>query len=89
MDILLIGNGFDLAHKLPTTYKDFLDFLEKIHPNNYATSPSTILDPFVKNPSNKDLLNNIKELCFHNNINNIWYDYFHNKTTSNQNWCDF
>ena len=24
--ILIIGNGFDLAHKLPTTYRDFLDF---------------------------------------------------------------
>lgn len=26
MDILLIGNGFDLEHKLPTTYRDFLTF---------------------------------------------------------------
>lgn len=26
MNILIIGNGFDLAHGLPTTYKDFLDF---------------------------------------------------------------
>ena len=23
MNILIIGNGFDLAHGLPTTYKDF------------------------------------------------------------------
>lgn len=29
MEILLIGNGFDLAHKLPTQYKDFLEFCEK------------------------------------------------------------
>lgn len=28
MNILLIGNGFDLAHRLPTTYKDFLLFIE-------------------------------------------------------------
>lgn len=26
MNILVIGNGFDLAHGLPTTYKDFLDY---------------------------------------------------------------
>ncbi|RKI77037.1 hypothetical protein D7V90_19715 [bacterium 1xD42-87] len=26
MNILVIGNGFDLAHGLPTTYKDFLRF---------------------------------------------------------------
>ena len=26
MNILVIGNGFDLAHRLHTTYKDFLEF---------------------------------------------------------------
>lgn len=30
MKILLIGNGFDRAHGLPTQYKDFLDFCERI-----------------------------------------------------------
>lgn len=29
MNILIIGNGFDLAHELPTRYDDFLDFCEK------------------------------------------------------------
>lgn len=29
MKILLIGNGFDLAHNLPTSYKDFLEFCDK------------------------------------------------------------
>ena len=24
MNLLIIGNGFDIAHKLPTKYKDFL-----------------------------------------------------------------
>lgn len=28
MNILIIGNGFDLAHGLPTTYNDFLGFIE-------------------------------------------------------------
>ncbi|WP_167957379.1 AbiH family protein [Anaerosporobacter faecicola] len=27
MTILVLGNGFDLAHGLPTTYKNFLDFM--------------------------------------------------------------
>lgn len=36
MNILIIGNGFDLAHGLPTTYKDFLDFI-------------TTYDNYVKN----------------------------------------
>ena len=26
MNILIIGNGFDLAHDLPTKYENFLDF---------------------------------------------------------------
>ena len=30
MNILVIGNGFDIAHGLPTTYKDFLKFVEQI-----------------------------------------------------------
>lgn len=30
MEILIIGNGFDLEHDLPTTYHNFLDFCEKI-----------------------------------------------------------
>lgn len=29
MEILIIGNGFDLAHGLPTKYDDFLDYCEK------------------------------------------------------------
>lgn len=30
MNILIIGNGFDLAHQLPTTYSNFLDFIEQV-----------------------------------------------------------
>ena len=26
MNLLVLGNGFDLLHGLPTTYKDFIDF---------------------------------------------------------------
>ena len=28
MNILIIGNGFDLAHGLPTKYNDFLKFIQ-------------------------------------------------------------
>lgn len=30
MNILLIGNGFDLEHNLPTSYKDFLEFCKRV-----------------------------------------------------------
>ncbi|MCS4585855.1 hypothetical protein FZ990_08310 [Clostridium perfringens] len=28
MNILVVGNGFDLAHGLPTKYSDFLGFID-------------------------------------------------------------
>lgn len=42
MEVLIIGNGFDLAHKLPTTYKDFLEFgkmARRIYTYQNSTSP--------------------------------------------------
>ncbi len=30
MDVLVIGNGFDLAHGLKTSYKDFLEACHKM-----------------------------------------------------------
>lgn len=30
MNILVIGNGFDLAHGLPTKYGDFLEWVKAI-----------------------------------------------------------
>lgn len=28
--VLILGNGFDLAHGLPTRYSDFLDFCQMV-----------------------------------------------------------
>lgn len=33
MTTLIIGNGFDIDHDLPTRYKDFLDFVKEINRN--------------------------------------------------------
>ncbi len=44
MDILIVGNGFDLAHGLKTSYKDFLEYCEEQNSKriigliNYGTS---------------------------------------------------
>lgn len=43
MDILLIGNGFDLAHNLPTTYRDFLYFCDAVMTISKATDNSLAL----------------------------------------------
>jgi len=42
MNILIIGNGFDVAHGLPTKYKDFLDYCK-----NYSTEDPISADEEV------------------------------------------
>ncbi|MBO6291089.1 MAG: hypothetical protein J6N51_02345 [Selenomonas sp.] len=34
MNVLIIGNGFDLAHNLPTSYMDFMNYLDFCHAVN-------------------------------------------------------
>lgn len=65
MEILLIGNGFDLAHKLPTQYKDFLDFCERVSRiYKYVPGKSTLeyqninLDTWDMNTTIKGILRN-------------------------------
>ena len=31
MNIIVIGNGFDLAHGLPTKYTDFLEYVKVLN----------------------------------------------------------
>ena len=53
MNILLVGNGFDLYHKLPTRYDNFLhtvDFLVKY----YKPEMKTIADVFCDNRIQKE-----------------------------------
>ncbi|SEJ89810.1 Bacteriophage abortive infection AbiH [Propionispira arboris] len=40
MKILVIGNGFDLAHKLPTAYTDFLEFMSVMRREDSASERS-------------------------------------------------
>lgn len=46
MDILVLGNGFDLAHELPTKYGEFLDFC-KIVDKIYSANIDYSLEMFV------------------------------------------
>lgn len=40
-NILVIGNGFDLAHNLPTSYKDFIRAIERnIQAPNFSDTES-------------------------------------------------
>lgn len=65
MDILIIGNGFDLAHQLPTTYADFLVFFYYIKKVFDSPNCSNTLDDtfFDKKSVNNYVKNYIKNVC--------------------------
>ena len=69
MNILVIGNGFDLAHNLPTQYKDFLNFV-KCFKNPDDSQYSQFISDIKDNK--EDLYNEIRELV----EDNILLDYF-------------
>ncbi|MGG3032962.1 bacteriophage abortive infection AbiH family protein [Bacillus stercoris] len=43
--LFIIGNGFDLAHGLPTRYKDFYNYLLEMYPNAVELDPSFSIQP--------------------------------------------
>ncbi|WP_195979888.1 AbiH family protein [Clostridium butyricum] len=104
MNILLIGNGFDLAHKLPTKYTDFLNFIKVIkeivrehnkkHQVMYEDIERYDCNSFIKNEIACNFINgnyggNSKELIQLMN-NNIWLEYFFQcNMHSEENWIDF
>ena len=69
MNVLVIGNGFDLAHGLPTRYMDFLEFIEKYKEyNDYYmikydfTNIATYFKNLKENRS--DIYNEINNLMY-------------------------
>ena len=48
MNILVIGNGFDLAHELNTQYKDFLEVIN-LYENMPNINKNTQFDDYLKN----------------------------------------
>lgn len=98
MNILVLGNGFDLAHGLPTKYTDFLDFLKVIKQVINIKDPHDVkihwegIDVRIKEKINHDMRNlssfekKWKELV----DNNVWIDYFLQcDMHGNENWIDF
>lgn len=100
MNILVLGNGFDLAHGLPTTYKDFLDFThifkyyyeeenkkQYIFSEKYQKYKPYILKLFQESMNSEDKKNLIQELA-ELIINNRWLEYFWQVNRSGG-WIDF
>ncbi|NUU74623.1 AbiH family protein [Paenibacillus xylanilyticus] len=75
MKILVIGNGFDLAHELPTKYNDFLDFLTLII--KMSRYSSTTVD-FISKQLNESFANIHIKNYIHNLIKEITEEYKRN-----------
>lgn len=81
MNILMIGNGFDLAHGLPTKYTDFLEFATVMHqvvdvgvPNNKIDYGKLLPEMVKLIKENMDTMNKDewKDLIY----DNFWVKYF-------------
>lgn len=97
MNILVIGNGFDWAHGLPTRYTDFLDFVESFE--NIINSELIMASGGLLNTtktkykyldwlifSEASLSKEFGELI----DSNIWVEYFlSNSKYARDGWIDF
>jgi hypothetical protein len=99
MNILIVGNGFDLAHGLPTKYSDFLEFIrvirEVIEKGNdkvnwgkldkwiHILIQSNLSGGLIISPESKQFWLDLVG-------NNIWVEYFSkNQTFVKKGWIDF
>ena len=94
--LLVIGNGFDLAHDLKTRYTNFLDFANEkaggiiVPPKNYEVRDfKKYKGNLVKNNLSTDYLFNYMK-----SIGNIWIGYFNTLRVNKQlegreDWIDF
>lgn len=100
MNILLIGNGFDLAHGLPTKYGDFLEFIKVIKQVlqvkiNEELDWGNIQLQLKKKIQNKmgNIANNLfsqKQMWNSLIDNNFWIEYFLQcPMYQKENWIDF
>ena len=103
MNILLIGNGFDLAHGLPTKYPDFLEFVKVIKQilkicngedigdidwGNINVQVKELIKPNMGNVRN----NLFSQSEMWNDLigNNVWIEYFLQcDSFLKENWIDF
>lgn len=97
MNILVLGNGFDLAHKLPTAYEDFLNFTDafieyKNKGNIFVAeaSPKTkssLKDLFNRESTDAEAQSIIREME-KSITDNVWITHFKNIKIG-QGWVDF
>ena len=66
--LFVLGNGFDLAHGLPTAYRDFFYFVEAIQLQK--TSPSSL----NKTPILKQLFSNLVTILGRDIVNEYYQE---------------
>ena len=98
MNILVVGNGFDLAHKLPTSYKDFLIFLryaKGFYDGDFVTisrwkdskdfkALNTKVQDFLLDKCAKNKNDNLINELISLSLNNIWLKHFKNCLRKNK-----
>lgn len=98
MNILVLGNGFDLAHGLPTRYTDFLEFvkvIEQVMKRKYLHDVKLDwdgIDGRIKGKINHDMrdLSSFEKKWKELVDNNVWIDYFLQcDIYQKENWIDF
>lgn len=100
MNILVIGNGFDLAHGLPTRYGDFLEFVKVIRQVKNGESLKDVdwgeLNPKIKEQIIDSEMDEKsphffgRKQCKDLLNDNIWVDYFLQcNMYQKENWIDF
>lgn len=102
MRILITGNGFDLAHGLPTTYKNFLDTIGNLEFIVNPKNKNEVMDfrelkPRINNDALCKLIQkNYDNIIKNKNIkeiielfkDNLWKEYFLGLKDANPNWVD-
>ena len=104
MNILVVGNGFDLAHNLPTSYKDFLHFTDVFVEFKTQRRVLGVQIPVENNQNEKHLINYLMNLfndaettpdakCLIEEIDSLitdnkWIEHFKNVNIANG-WIDF
>lgn len=99
MNILVIGNGFDIAHGLPTGYKDFLLFISIFQSlvSNLVFTPSCVKEEkmlgFLKSLNERRINDDESAVAVWNELNelidnNVWISYFQIIGTK-ECWVDF
>ena len=95
MAILVVGNGFDVAHKLPTKYSHFLqfaDFMKEFTGANFEDLQRRVKDISFLNTTNvTQVYNEAIELGWETLFikENLWAVYFKDKSEIGENWVDF